>query len=93
MSKGHSRIKKLIVKDLKIDAKTKQGPYYYRRIHIFFKNECIMEIDLTGYLHSIEPLANLGEISFHVDDPFNNFKSRPKTKKKKKKQAKRKRRR
>ncbi len=88
MNPNHSRLtKKRVVKDLKFDARTKQGPYYYRRVHIFYKNDCIMEFDITGYLHSINPLANIGEISFHVDDPFNNFKvkHKKKTRKRKKK--------
>ncbi len=60
-------MKKPIIRDLKIDKKTKQGPYYLRRVHVFYKNECILEMDVTGFIHSINPLSNYGEISFHVD--------------------------
>lgn len=65
--KGHSFLKNAIIKDLSFNRKTKQGAYYLRRLHVFYKNECILEIDFTGFLHTILPLANIGEISFHVD--------------------------
>lgn len=64
---GHKWLKKAIIKDLSFNRKTKQGAYYLRRLHIFWKNECILEIDFTGFLHTVQPLANVGEISFHVD--------------------------
>lgn len=65
--KGHKFLSKPIVRNLTINAKKKQGAYYYRRIHIFYKNECILEVDFTGFLHLVHPLANIGDISFHVD--------------------------
>lgn len=64
---GHRYLKKAIIRKLSIDYKTKQGPYYLRRVHVFYKNECILEVDVTGYIHAINPLANIGDISFHVD--------------------------
>ena len=88
MGSGHKNIKKKVIEDLKLDTTKRIGPYYYRRIHIFYKNECIMEIDLTGYLHQIQPLANIGEISFHIDDPYDNFEANPKKKKRKRRRKK-----
>lgn len=64
---GHKFLTKPIIKNLIINVKTKEGGYYYRRVHIFYKNECILEFDFTGFIHSIVPLANIGDISFHVD--------------------------
>ena len=64
---GHRFLKNAIIKDLTFDRKTKQGAYYLRRLHVFYKNECILEIDFTGFLHTLLPLANIGEISFHLD--------------------------
>lgn len=64
---GHKWMSKPIIKDLSFDRKTKQGAYMLRRIHIFWKNECILEIDVTGFIHSVMPLANVGEISVHID--------------------------
>jgi len=93
---GHKFMKKPIIKDLKIDKKTKQGPYYLRRIHLFYKNECILEIDVTGFIHSINPLSNYGDISFHVDAGSDLMSLAPKgsmtgqTKKRKKKRRKKK---
>lgn len=64
---GHKYLGKPIIKELSFDSNEKQGPYFLRRVHVFWKNECILEMDVTGFIHSIMPLANVGEVSFHID--------------------------
>ena len=79
-SNREPRKKKIFIKGLKIDGSHQEGPYYYRQLHIFFKNECVFEIGFTGYLHEFKVLANIGEMSFHIEDAYNNFDCKPKKK-------------